>query len=243
MLLTALGEMGLDLQSLALAWARLLPTLVFVPAFGAKVLPRASITVLGLGLGIVMAPSLAVSLQGEPIGSGAEFVLLLLAQVAAGLPLALSSAALLWAAMMAGGLIDDLRGSQASGPAIFNEASTPIGTLFGLFVALAFLQLGGADHVLSGLVSLPPRGSGLGPEVLLPVVGRLVSALGVALALATPILTAVIVWEVAAALIARAATPAHVQSVVAPLRAMVLLSVLALSIDGMFGFLQDAILH
>jgi type III secretory pathway component EscT len=248
-LLSALRDLGVDLMGLALAWARLLPTLVLVPAFGAKVLPRAAVTVLGLGLGLVLAPALAASLHGGvPVGAapgavpiGAVFVLQLVLQVLAGLPLALSSAALLWAAMMAGGLIDDLRGAQGGAPQVFNETSTPLATLFGLFVAFAFLQLGGASHVLEGLVPEPTHGLGFGAQILLPVVANLVSAIGVALALATPILVAVIVWEIAAALIARAATPAHVQSVVAPLRSLVLLGVLALSLEGIFALLQQAV--
>jgi type III secretory pathway component EscT len=238
-LLAALGEMGLDLMAFALAWARLLPTLVLVPAFGAKVLPRATVTVLGLGLGFALSPALAGALT--PQAQAGPFVLALVYQVAAGLPVALSSAALLWAAMMAGGVIDDVRGVQSAAASPFAEVSTPIGTLFGLYACFSFLQLGGAEHVVSALLDVEPSAAGLAPQ-LLRAVGHLVAAIGIALALATPILVAVIVWEVAAALIARAATPAHVQAVVAPIRSLVLLSALALSLEGIFALMQRVVI-
>jgi hypothetical protein len=47
------------------------------------------------------------------------------------------------------------------------------------------------------------------------------------------VLTAVVVFEIAGALVARAASPAHIRPVLDPLRALLILVVLAFSLDGM----------
>lgn len=227
LILGALREHGVDVVGWGLAWARLLPSLILIPALGTRVLPPAARAVLGLTLAFALTPTLVQPRALE----GAQLVFAFALELLRGLPVALSSAALLWALMMAGGLMDDLRGAQAQPSPIFADAPTPLGTLLGLYVSLAFLQLGGGAHLIGALAE-PPGGAGAPAAVLLGVT-RVVAALGVAVALAAPVLCAVIVWEVASALIARAANPSHLQSVLAPVRSLVVLLVLAFSLDGM----------
>src|SRR5688500_5648795 len=88
---------GWDLAAWGLAWARFAPTLALVPAFGLRALPAAVKIALGLALALAISPAL------EPIaGSGRPWIVLLAIEFAKGLPVALSTAALLWVATMAG---------------------------------------------------------------------------------------------------------------------------------------------
>lgn len=221
-----LREQGLLLVPWGLAWARVLPLVLIVPAFGARVLPAQARIVLGLALALCLVGPLS---QQPELESGA-FAVRFALELLRGLPIALSVAALLWAAMMAGGLMDDLRGAQAGGPSVFADAPTPLATLLGLFVAAAFIRLGGAASAVEALALAPSEAN-----PLLEAARDIVNAVEMALALAAPVLVAVVVFEVAGALVARAASPAHIRPMLDPLRSLLILVVLAFSLDGMLG--------
>lgn len=225
-LLRALQDRGVTLEPWALAWGRVLPLLLIVPAFGARWLPAPARVVLALAMAVSLIPAMSNAPGYTGQAFGVAFVMALLQ----GLPLALSTAALLWAAMMAGGLMDELRGGTQQTATVFSDAPTPLATLIGLFAGLSFLQLGGAARAVEALAR-PASADGV---MLLRAVSDLVQAVGIALSLAAPMLAAVIVWEVTAALITRAASPAHMQPAFAPLRSLVVLAVLALSLDTLF---------
>jgi type III secretory pathway component EscT len=195
-------------------------------------LPAVGRVVLGLSLAFVIAPAIA------PVpASGASWPLALFLEALEGLPVALGAAALLWAASMAGGLADELRGAGQSARLSMLEPDTPaLGVLFGLFAALGFISLGGVSRTLEHLLVAP-----LEESWALGAMRDLVGSVEIALALAAPVLGLVIVAEVAGALVARAATPAHIRPLLAPLRALVVLFGLALALDGMFRWLLDVL--
>ena len=86
----------------------------------------------------------------------------LMRQAWLGLPVALGASALFYAALMAGGLVDDLRGArETSAMPVFAGATTPLGTLLGLLVAILFLQSGGAARLVGELAATPTGGSAL----------------------------------------------------------------------------------
>jgi len=216
---------GVSLEAWALAWARLSPSLALIPAFGARLVPPVGKAVLGLALGFVVAPALAPGMD-----TSGHWTLGLLMEVARGLPVALSTAAVLWAASMAGGLAEDVRGGSPGRLSLLEPDSSGLGALFGLFAAAGFLKLGGAQHLVRQL-SAPALGW---ERPLLGAVFTLVGSLNIAVALAAPVLVAVVVWEVAAGLIARAATPAYIQMTLAPARALVVLVAAAVSLEAAF---------
>jgi type III secretory pathway component EscT len=78
---------------------------------------------------------------------------------------------------------------------------------------------------------------------VLAAVSDISAGITLAVALAGPLLAASVVIEVAGALIARAASPAQVHLLLAPLRALTLLFVLAFSFDRMATFLASAVEH
>jgi flagellar biosynthesis protein FliR len=226
-LLRALQEF--DLASWALAWARVLPTILLVPAFGlgALALP------LRLSVGLVLAASVAPALRPVAAAPG-SWPLLLLEEALRGLPVALAAATALWAATMAGGLIDNLRGTRepAALPNV-ESGATPTGVLLSMLAAIAFLETGGAARVAAALVE---------PAALtIPPLARaafdLASGIELAVAVAAPLLVVAIVAEVALGLLLRASGPDLLASVAAPLRSLLILGAAALLLDRMLELL------
>jgi type III secretory pathway component EscT len=123
-------------------------------------------------------------------------------------------------------LVDNLRGANDNVERPFlDEPTTPIAALFGLFAGLAFLETGGAARVASALAE-PRLVAGLGAAV-----ERISDAMGVAVAIAAPLVAGSIVVEVALGLVSRAASPAYVFPLLLPLRSLSLLVVLWIALD------------
>ena len=223
-----LGELG-DVGGWGLSAARVLPAVTLIPAFGLAAVAVPIRIAFALALSFAVLPALGPSLDRElpwALSFGQELL--------RGLPLALEVSAVLWAASMAGGLIDNLRGArETSSLPTLEEPTPPLGALLGLLTALAFLESGGATRVASALVSLPAPGA----SALELAARDLTHAIEVAVAIAAPLAAASIVTELSAALVARAASPAHVQALIAPLRSVVLLAVAALVIERLAALL------
>ncbi len=215
----AFGAAGIDLAALGLAWARVLPIVTIVPAFGLKALPATARGVMALTLAVAIAP-------GISIAEGAHAVRLL-EEVTRGVGIAVAAAVPLWAATMTGGVIDSLRASsdQVSAPTVEGRA-TPLGVPLSILASAIFLATGGASRVIAAVAR---------PEIAAsPVVNAahdLIAGIVLAVALGGPVLAASIVIEIGAALVARAASPAQIHLLLAPLRAFAVLVVLAIGID------------
>lgn len=230
----ALSALNVDLRGWALAWARVTPALTLLPAFGLNALPAQTRAALGLALAISIAPSL------QPAQLAAPFGVALLLEAARGLPVALAAAGALWAAGMAGGLTDNLRGArETQALPVVDEDTSPLGALLSLFVALIFLEGGGAARVAAALCANPSVTHG----TLWQVAFGLTHAVELALAVAAPVVALSIVLELANALIARSATPAHVVALLAPLRSILILVSFALLFERMASLLASAAAH
>ncbi len=209
---------------MGLAWARVMPVVVIVPAFGLKALPTAARGVLALALAAAIYPALV---PFAAYGPNVPWFLLALEQFLGGLPIALAAAIPLWAATMAGGLVDSLRGAQdgAGSPVVEGRASG-FGILLSLFASAVFLSTGGPARVVSAIA----RGD-VGEHPLLAASHDLVAGITVAVAIGAPLLAAAVVLEVAFALVARASSPAQTHALFAPIRALGLLAVMAIVLD------------
>jgi type III secretory pathway component EscT len=162
--------------------------------------------------------------------------LLAAAQAAHGVPVALSAAVPLWAATMAGGVADALRGSQEqpNAPTVEGRA-TPLGIPLSLLACGIFLATGGPSRVAKALSQDPAT------YPLLAVADDLVAGIALAVAIGGPLLAAAVVIEIAGALVARAATPAQVHALLAPLRATAMLAVMAVVLERIAGLLARAV--
>lgn len=212
---------GVDLAALGLAWARAMPALALVPAFGLRALPAPARAAAALALAACVAPAVAA---GGPAPEG-TWAIALVREILRGLPVAIAAAVPLWTATMAGSVVDSLRGA-GEGPSLatLEGRTTPLGALFGSVAALAFLASGGPSRVAWALASAPPPGA----SMALRVAEQLREGIGLAVAIAAPLAAASIVVEVALALIARAASPTQVQALIAQVRSVALLTLTAL---------------
>jgi flagellar biosynthesis protein FliR len=219
----ALAAAGVEPRAWALGFARAIPTVTLVPAFGLSAVPPPTRLVLGLSLGLCIAPALAGRAD-----VGGIFVVALGREVMLGLPVALLAALVTYVATMAGGLVDDLRGARETVTLpVLPEQLPPISVLFGLLSAIAFLELGGAARVVAALAAPLPVARFSWPTVVRALAG----SVDLAFAIAAPLAVASVLLEAASALIARAATPAFIGPVLAPLKSVVLLGVLALVLE------------
>jgi type III secretory pathway component EscT len=223
-LVEALGavfaESSVEPRAWALGLARATPAVTLIPAFGLSAVPVATRLVLGLSLGLCVAPALSEIASHE-----GSLVVALGREALLGLPVALLASLSIYVAATAGGLVDDLRGARESVTLpVLPEPLPPVGVLFALLGALAFLQTGGAARVAAALASPV-----LDTRFAWPVVIRaLAGSVELAFAIAAPLAVASVIVETAGALVARAATPAFIGPLLAPLKSVLLLGVLAL---------------
>ncbi len=217
--LEALG--GPDARAWALAWVRALPIVTIVPAFGlgAVALP--------IRLGLAAALALAAAPALRPIAAdGSPFVVALVREAALGLPVALGAAAILWAVVMAGGLADDLRGGrEVPELPLLDEPGPPLSALFGLFAAVGFIEVGGVARLAEALATPALHATWAAAAA------RLAASIGIAVAVAAPLVIGALLVEISGALVARAASPAWMLPLIAPLRSLAILAVLWVSFD------------
>jgi type III secretory pathway component EscT len=228
----AFARSGVDLGGLGLAWARVMPAVTLVPAFGLGALPASARAVMGLAFAASIFPALTPLATND-----APWELLALREVARGLPVAIAAAVPLWAATMAGGVADALRGSQEtpSVPTVEGRA-TPLGIPLSLLASALFLAGGGPARTIEALALHP-----VPAQPLLAAANDLVNGIALAVAVGGPLLAASVVIEVAAALVARAASPAQIHALLAPLRALGSLAVMAIVLERLAGVLARAV--
>jgi hypothetical protein len=97
--------------------------------------------------------------------------------------------------------------------------------LLGLLVALGFLETGGVERLATALAEPRLHAS------FAVAAERLTSSVGIAVAIAAPLVVGSILLEMASAFVARAASPAYVAPLVAPMRSLGLLCVVWLALN------------
>lgn len=229
----AFRDAGVDLGALGLAWARVTPTVAIVPAFGLRALPLPARGVFALALAGCIYPAVA------PLEATvhAPWPLLLVGEVLRGLPVAIAAAAVLWAATMVGGMLDNLRGAQDSVQVpVIEGRTTPMAIPFTLLACTIFLATGGPARCAHALAfhSIPDH-------PVLAAANDLTSAIALAVSIGAPLLAASLVIEVTAAVIARASSPAQIHALLAPLRAMGLLVVCGIVLDRIAAVMAIAV--
>jgi flagellar biosynthesis protein FliR len=241
--LSVLHTLSLDPERLALGWARVLPAVFIVPAFGLRGIAVQTRGVFALMLALVVTPAIApMTANSNVMGSAramanAPWALRLVAEVLAGLPVALAAAIPLWAATMVGGIADQARGqTEPTSMPLTEGRATLFGHLYSLLAGAIFLLSGGASRTAQALVAT--HGTAAAP--LLHAKDALLSGITLSVSLGAPLLIAQIVAETASALVARAAAPSQVQALVAPFRSVAILLVSAMVLERLahlFGVL------
>src|SRR6185295_13812711 len=158
---------------------------------GLRALPAPARAVLGLALAASVLP--AFTTAPPPLGAASEpWPIAALGEIVSGLPIAIAAAVPLWAATMAGGVVDALRGAQDGAPfATVEGRATPFGVLLSLLAACIFFGVGGPSHVALALAARD-----LPAHPLMRAVHDLVAGIDVAIAIGAPLLAASVVLEV-----------------------------------------------
>ncbi|MEO8178358.1 MAG: flagellar biosynthetic protein FliR [Deltaproteobacteria bacterium] len=223
-LLVELGRSGVDPERWLRATLRLVPSVILVPAFGLRALPFPAQLLFAFVFSGATLPAVAGGLP--PLAR--PWVYAVLEELAAGLPVAVSAAAGIWGATMAGNLLDELRGGPA--PSDFPLADSPVGPLgilLSLAASISFLEFGGPAQLAQTLVSTPHVTAG----VLAEVVHSLIAGVQLAVLIAAPLLVVLLFLEVFHALLTRATRSGLWLSLIAPLRALSVLAIVALLLD------------
>jgi type III secretory pathway component EscT len=223
----------IDIASLGLAWARAMPLVILVPAFGLRAMPPPARSLMAL----VLAASVFPAIASPSVHAEAPWPVLAGVEVARGALVALSTAIPLWAATMAGGVVDALRGSQETlvMPTVEGRP-TPMGVPLSLLACAIFLGTGGPARAAAALAT-----HSVAAHPVVAAVDHVVEGITLAVALAGPILAAAVIVEIAAALVARAASPAQVQALLAPIRALSILAVFAVLFERLASTLARTV--
>jgi type III secretory pathway component EscT len=218
---------GIDPAACALGWARLLPSVLLVPAFGLRALPFFVQALFAFILAVCVAPALA-----GVVPTDQPWMVTLVAQLMNGLPVATSAAVTLWAATMAGNLLDELRGATQleSSFLTLDSPATPLGALFSLGAAAAFLRLGGASRLAEAL-SIPAP---LSEQSFRQVALSIVQGIHVAVLLCAPLLAVGLFLSLFQGLMARFEHGSPKLTGSAALRSVALLAIVALLLDRIF---------
>lgn len=223
----ALRDSGVDAPGWVLASARLIPSLLVVPAFGLPGLPLPLRVVFAALLGVAIAPALAPNLGASP--SVEPSLAAIASELGRGVPVAAGVAAGIWGAMMAGNLLDELAGNAVGARPPFAGAAPggPLGALLSLAAALAFFELGGPTRLLAAVGSAPA----LEVADVRALALMLARSIQLAVVLAGPLLALAPFLELLSGLVARVALPLGLRSALGPLRGMVMFVAAALLLD------------
>jgi flagellar biosynthesis protein FliR len=217
---------GQSLSAWGVAWARVLPTALFVPVFGLAILPIAQ----RLAIGFVLAVSIAPLLQVPVVQSPTPWLVVVLSEVARGVPVAAAASVSLWAAVVAGGVADHVtRASRAKVGRVALTDGSPFATLLSLAAAVSFLQLGGAERIAARLSA--PDLVVTGP--LARAVSDLAVGIQLGVGIGAPLLVVALVLDVATLIAARELRPLRSESALAPLRSLLLFVATAALLDRM----------
>lgn len=224
-----LAEVAAEGQSLSawgVAWARVLPTALLVPAFGLGILPVA----LRLAIGFVLAASIAPLLHAPVVPASTSWLVVLVTEFARGLPIAAAASVSLWAAMVAGGVADHVtRAGRARLGKLALADGAPLTTLLFLAASVSFLELGGTERVAQRLAA--PDLAVAGP--LAGAVRDLALGIDLGVGIGAPLLLVALVLDVVTLVAARELWTVRAESLFLPFRSLVLFVATAALLDRM----------
>jgi type III secretion protein SpaR/YscT/HrcT len=225
--------------------ARTVPVAWMLPASGGPHVPAQVRAGLGLGLAVLCLPRLAGQVpQAGPL----LWILLLGREILVGVTLGFVASLVFRAAETAGRLTDVLRGAtlaEVLNP-LAEERTSPLGDVTLLLAAVIFLELGGLGHVASALArsydavplgaTLPPAGLGQAAGLAIAASARMLEA---ALGLAAPALVALLLADVALGAIGRAAPQIPLYFVGMPLKALLGVGAVLVSLGALHQALAE----
>lgn len=235
----------------ALLMARILPVIILTPFLGGETVPNEVRIGLGLMIGLVLYPAIIGQVQNVPI-SAMLFVALMLKELFLGLTMSFTVGLVFDAANVAGNMVDTMSGTnmaQVMVPQIGQQVSL-FSNLQLQLTTVVFLTLGGHHVIIQtfgeslNLIPLdqyPRFGHGMWPffDAILRMFGDL---LRIAIALASPVLLATFLTDLALGMINRVAPQVQVYFVSMQIKPAVTILIMFTSIHlvldrlvGQFG--------
>ena len=237
------------LLGFALLMARVLPSIILTPFLGGESVPTEVKMGLGVMLGLVLFPAITGQAKGVPI-SAVLFVALMLKEIFLGLTLSFVVGVVFDAAQIAGNLVDTMSGTnqaQLMVPQIQQQVSL-FSNLQLQLVTVVFLSLGGHHVVIQAFgesLELIPldryptfalAGTWSLFDTVLKVFGDLFR---IAVALASPVLLATFITDLALGLINRVAPQVQVYFVSMQVKPAVAAVIMLTSIHLIVGRVVD----
>lgn len=217
---------------------RIAPVIMLVPAFGGQRLPVPVRVALVAAVVMAVHPEACPSC---PAPGGWVLAGLVLKELCVGTVLAVAACCLFDGLRMGGRLVDDLRGASAARALVphTNEPTSPVADLTLLLGILVFFAAGGpvlfVRALLASLERVPLHALPAvteGRQAAGMVLGLTAGALHTAVAIALPAGLAVLLADVTLGLVNRTAPQVQVFFLGMPLRALLGLAVVALTLDG-----------
>jgi flagellar biosynthesis protein FliR len=227
--------------AIALGAARATPIVWMVAPLGGPRLPAPARVGLALLLAALASPILVASTGAAALGraSAPALALLFAREVLVGLCLGFVADAAFRAAEIAGRLSDTLRGANVAEILVptAEERSSPLGVLYLLLATVVFLQIGGVPRLCEALLDsyrVLPVGGGLGAgsarqaaAIVTAASARLIAS---GVALAAPVIVALWLTDLALGLVARAAPQVPVYFVGLPLKGLLAIGLVLVSV-------------
>ena len=239
----ASGDPSTALLLLALCAARIIPVLVVAPFLGGRLVPPVVKVGLAVAVALLIWPQ---ALRGVVLPQlGPVHVVLLLAKEAfVGLSLGLCAALVFLAAEAAGQLIDTARGASMAESLVPQSGTraSPVADLYLQLAVVVFLALGGHRLFLQALarsyevvpLTALPSTAGL-TALALGVIDMTGQMLLVAVGLATPVLLAAVLTDLAFGLVNRVAPQLNAWILGMPAKALVGAALVLLTLSLVAG--------
>jgi flagellar biosynthetic protein FliR len=236
-------EFERQIVAMGLASARTMPVAWLIPAFGGPHVPAQVRVGLGLALGALCFPLLAG--QVPDVGP-VLWMLLMVREIAVGVTLGFLASLVFRAAEMGGRLIDIARGANMAEviSPLSGERTSPLGNVTLLLAVVMFFEIGGLGHVAAALVrsyEAVPIAASASPAALGHVAHLVILSsahlLEAALGLAAPALVALLLVDVALGAIGRVAPQIPLYFVGMPLKALVGVGAVLLSLGVLHAVL------
>ena len=246
MITTSLGQLQPMLLALMLAMLRPGAALLAAPIFGASAVPVQVRVILALAVGVPASSATHFDGSMDAILSLSGFMMIL-GEVVLGLALGFALQIGFAVALIAGEAIGSAMGlgfASMNDP-MSGHSSTAIGQFLNLLAGVLFLAAGGhlalIDIVMGSYRTLPPGVSWLTPEALNGLVnfGGLMFAAGATVAL--PVVSVLILVQIAMAVVTRAAPALNLFAVGIPVTILAGLGLLAISVPVLAMAVEHAL--
>lgn len=240
----AINQLGQNqLAGFILVLARVGPLFMLAPPFNSRMMPLRARSIVAVAFAIGLAP---IALQGENVPAGTwDLAGLAVKELVVGLAFALAIACLFAAFATAGSLLDISIGFTFGSivDPVSGVQSGPLSMVYGMVAVAVFIVIGGDAWVIQGLA----RSYELVPLLSVPSLGALVAGAAgafagifvAALEVVAPVMLALILTDVSFGVVSRVVPQLNVFAVGFPVKIVVGLLVIGVSLPFVGGWLSD----